>query len=81
MARKALSNQELEELIIYLDLNDNGALDTDEPTQVTSANGEYSFTDLEAGIYTVREVIPTGSSQTAPIEGQFVVELGAGEIV
>ena len=71
----------IEGVNIYLDLNGNEVLDANEPTQVTNANGEYSFTDLEAGTYTVREVIPSGSSQTAPTEGQFVVELGAGEIV
>ena len=64
---------------IYLDLNNNGELDTDEPVRLTDADGQYSFTDLEPGSYTVREVVPTGFTQTAPIDGQLTVDLAAGE--
>jgi hypothetical protein len=51
---------------IYLDLNQNGALDAGEPTQITGDNGEYRFTGLEAGTYVVREVVPEGFEQTYP---------------
>ncbi len=51
---------------IYLDLNQNGALDDDEPTQRTNSDGEYIFTGLEADTYIVREVNPTGFKQTYP---------------
>ncbi len=55
--------------VIYLDLNDNGILDVDgaiEPSALTNADGEYSFTGLEAGDYVVREVVPAGFEQTSP---------------
>ena len=71
----------IEGVSIYLDVNENGVLDADEPTQVTDANGLYSFADLVPGTYTVREVVPTGFSQTSPIEGQFTVEVTGGEVI
>ena len=60
---------------IYLDRNGNGQLDADEPTAVTiedpaatplNKTGTYTFTDLDAGIYVVREVVPEGFTQTYP---------------
>ena len=71
----------IEGVNIYLDINNNGELDTNEPVQETDANGQYSFTDLEPGSYTVREIVPEGFTQTAPIDGQLTVDLAAGEIV
>ena len=71
----------IEGVNIYLDLNNNGELDTDEPVRVTDADGQYSFTDLEPGSYIVREVVPAGFTQTAPIDGQLTVDLVAGETV
>jgi len=50
---------------IYLDLNDNGDLDG-EPNQLTPENGSYSFTDLSAGTYVVREVPKDGWDQKLP---------------
>ena len=71
----------LEGVTIYLDLNDNGELDDNEPSQVTDENGEYSFTGLEAGSYIVREVVPDNSTQTTPIDGQFTIDLEQGDVV
>ncbi|MCA9085082.1 MAG: matrixin family metalloprotease, partial [Planctomycetaceae bacterium] len=65
---------------IYLDLNHNGAFDNTpveflttgfgvpgvEPSVITDANGNYLFTEVPAGDYTVREVVPRGYSQTYP---------------
>lgn len=65
---------------IYLDLDNNGTLDEDEPTQVTDENGQYVFEGLQAGTDTVRELVPDGSTQTLPIDGQYTFELGEGEI-
>ena len=53
---------------IYLDDNQNGQLDADEQSTVTDANGEYSFSDLISGTYTVAEVAQPGWQQTYPQE-------------
>ncbi len=61
---------------VYLDLNNNGLLDTNEPTQITASDnpntleidetGQYRFTNLTPGTYIVREVVPEGYKQTFP---------------
>ena len=59
----------------YLDLNNNGSLDTGEPRRHTSGSstdpcvineGAYEFSGLLPGIYTVRNDIPKGWDQTYP---------------
>ncbi len=57
----------LEDWEIFLDLNNNGVLDDGEPSQLTDANGQYAFTNLDAGSYTVAEVLQPGWTQTSPI--------------
>ncbi len=52
---------------IYLDANQNHKLDQGEIAVVTDANGNYAFTDLEAGTYTVAEVMQNGWQQTNPV--------------
>jgi len=56
---------------VYLDANDNGALDTGEQSLVTDANGRGAFTNLEPGNYVVREVPQAGFSATTPDRVQF----------
>ena len=51
---------------VYLDLNQNGRNDVDEPQTVTDADGRYSFVDLTPGTYTVTELLPAGYRQTFP---------------
>jgi len=52
---------------IFLDLNDNGVFEeANEPHQTTNEQGHYRFSDLEAGTYVVREVVPAGYQQTYP---------------
>ena len=61
---------------VYLDLNDNEQLDAAEPVQTTAADnpntadvdetGRYSFTELAPGQYSVRQVVPTGYTETSP---------------
>ena len=70
---------------IYLDENNNGVLDEGEPLQVTATDnpdtsdidetGQYEFSDLSAGVYTVREVVPEGYEQTFPV----TTEANAGD--
>ncbi|MCZ8036898.1 MAG: DUF4114 domain-containing protein [Microcystis sp. LE17-20A] len=62
---------------VYLDLNDNEFLDQGEPFQVTAEDdpntqnidetGRYEFNYLQPGTYVVREIVPDGYIQTAPI--------------
>ncbi|MEQ8958979.1 MAG: SdrD B-like domain-containing protein, partial [Coleofasciculus sp. C2-GNP5-27] len=49
---------------IFIDANDNGSLDAGETNTTTDSHGNYSFTDLTAGNYTIREVQQTGWQQT-----------------
>ena len=51
---------------IYLDLNNNGALDAGEPSDVTDATGAYRIDGLPPGSYSVAEVLQSGWIQTAP---------------
>jgi hypothetical protein len=66
----------LEGVTIYLDLNNNGIFDSNEPFQTTAVDdpvtttidetGTYTFSNLQPGTYTVREVVPSGYIQTYP---------------
>jgi len=51
---------------IFLDLNDNGVREENEPRQITNEQGRYIFSGLEAGTYVVREVVPADYQQTYP---------------
>ncbi len=51
---------------IYLDANNNGMLDAGETSTTTDSNGNYSFPNLDAGTYTVREVVPPTWFQSLP---------------
>lgn len=51
---------------VYLDLNNNGQRDALDPTTFTDLDGRYEFTNLEEGIYTVRQTLSDGDRQTAP---------------
>ena len=64
---------------IYIDTNNNGSFDEGEPSQETDDDGEYVFEGLAAGTYTVREVVPDGSTPTTPEE--FTITLSEGEAV
>ncbi len=60
---------------VYLDINNNGGLDAGEPTTSSSSDlyytpgineaGNYSFTHLARGTYTVRELVPDSLSATS----------------
>ncbi|MTJ32622.1 S8 family serine peptidase, partial [Aphanizomenon sp. UHCC 0183] len=51
---------------IYLDTNTNGQLDNGEISTITDTTGNYQFTNLRPGIYTVAEVQQPGWKQTFP---------------
>lgn len=49
---------------------------------VTGADGNFTFSNVPAGSYTVSETVPAGFQQTAPAApGTFAVTLTAGQIV
>ncbi|HQY88575.1 MAG TPA: SdrD B-like domain-containing protein, partial [Tepidisphaeraceae bacterium] len=52
--------------VIYIDADNDGTLDTGEQQTQTDANGDYSLAGLAAGTYRVRQVLPSGWSQTFP---------------
>jgi hypothetical protein len=64
---------------LFLDKNKNGILDIGEPSTTTDANGNFHFTNLGAGAYRVREIIPSGYRTTSPA-GYFDVTVPAGGI-
>ncbi|MCA9175933.1 MAG: tandem-95 repeat protein [Planctomycetales bacterium] len=45
---------------VYVDLNNNGALDAGEPQRVTGVDGAYAFENIRAASYRVTEMIPDG---------------------
>jgi|FLYL01.1.fsa_nt_gi hypothetical protein len=72
----------VEDVTVYLDLDDDGTLDPDEPTTVTDTDGSYSFAGLVSGLWVVREVIPAGYTQTFPTavdDGEHRVLLAPGD--
>ncbi|HEX4795962.1 MAG TPA: choice-of-anchor Q domain-containing protein [Humisphaera sp.] len=64
---------------VYLDLNHNGKLDTGDKSTTTDINGNWSFTGLAAGTYTVRVVPIAGIAATTPAGGVLTVTLSAGQ--
>ena len=56
----------LQDITLYLDLNQNQFLDNGEPVTITDVNGEYSFQNLPPNTYILREISPTGFTPTTP---------------
>ncbi|MGH9176330.1 MAG: Ig-like domain-containing protein, partial [Vicinamibacterales bacterium] len=52
---------------MYIDANNNGQLDSSEISTTTDTNGEYEFTNLPAGQYTIKEVLQDGWNRTNPL--------------
>jgi hypothetical protein len=51
---------------VYVDSNNNGSLDAGEPHTLSALDGAYRFHNLPAGTVTVRMVVPSGWTATAP---------------
>ena len=69
---------------VYLDVNDNGSLDTGEPSRVTAVDdlataedetGSYRFDGLGVGEHVVRQVVPAEDIATAPVDPDNVFNL------
>jgi hypothetical protein len=72
----------LQDWKIYIDANDNGQWDAGEQYDLTDPNGDYAFTDLVPGSYTVAEVVQVEWQQTFPGgDGTHPVMVGEGEVV
>ncbi len=74
---------------VYIDSNDNGVLDTGEITTTSSGSGsvfvgggQYVFSGLNAGTYTIRTQTPAGMRLTTPLtnDGGHTIFLESGEI-
>ncbi|WP_417731668.1 DUF4347 domain-containing protein [Rosistilla oblonga] len=66
---------------VYIDSNSNGTRDGGEPSEVTDANGAYSFIELVASTYNIHvepSSLPAGSVLSKGDSG-YNVSLGAGE--
>ncbi|QDT51611.1 Calx-beta domain protein [Symmachiella dynata] len=56
--------------VVYLDINGNGVRDVaDEPFTTTNAQGEYEFTNLLPGTYTVAVEYPDGTDRVQTFPG------------
>ena len=61
---------------VWLDLDNDGVKDSNEPYKVPDASGNFTFGNLTAGVlYHVRDVIPTGWYNVKPSSGEINVTL------
>ena len=67
---------------IYLDINNNGRADFNEPSTLTNGQGNYIFVNLPPGTYQVREVQQPNFRQTTPNPAPITITSGtnAGNI-
>lgn len=63
---------------VFIDSNDNGVVDLDEPQTGTDPNGVFHFKTLAAGTHVVRVSPPAHWQFTEPSNGRAVFTLGAG---
>lgn len=49
---------------VYLDLNENGIVDANEPIAITNEFGEFGFTNVLPGTYRVLPIVPPGFAST-----------------
>jgi serine-aspartate repeat-containing protein C/D/E len=66
---------------VYLDNNNDGSFDSGDTSVTTSSTGTYSFSGLAAGTYYLREVVPSGYTQTSPTSSPTAITLSAGQSV
>ncbi len=72
------SDSSLAGVTVFIDSNNNGALDAGEPTATTNASGAYSFTGLANGTYTVRQLQLGGVILSAPAAGSYSLTVAGG---
>jgi hypothetical protein len=64
--------------VIYVDYNDNGSRDSDEPSATTDASGNYTLSNVDPGTYTVREESQSGWTCSAPSDCSYSQTFAAG---
>ncbi|MDB5318651.1 MAG: Cna B-type [Phycisphaerales bacterium] len=62
---------------IFIDANGNGRLDTGERTTLTNVGGGFVFYNVAPGAFTLREVVPSGWTQTTVNPAAVVMATGA----
>ncbi|WP_333067373.1 MULTISPECIES: SdrD B-like domain-containing protein [unclassified Microcoleus] len=73
------SEPPMENVRIYIDANNNGQLDEGDTSTLTDRNGEYRFTNLQPGLYRIREERANGPG-TEPLEKDFPQSTPPGNI-
>ncbi|HUY31900.1 MAG TPA: peptidylprolyl isomerase [Pirellulales bacterium] len=53
---------------VFINKDGTGVPDANNPSTTTDANGNYSFSGLAAGTFTVQEVLPAGKTLTTPTQ-------------
>src|SRR5258708_23133094 len=66
-------------ITVFLDTAGTGVLQAGDPQAVTNSAGQFSFTGLTAGSYSVREVVPAGdvATKAEPVTGSIASGLAA----
>ena len=59
----------LSKVTVYLDVNNNKKIDTNEKSTTTDGAGNFSFSNVAPGAYIIRQIVPAGMSQTSPAQG------------
>lgn len=66
---------------VWLDIDNDGKLDANEPKVLTGSNGTFEFKNLAAGKVYARTVLPTGVKQTNPKSNfALTATLTAGQV-
>lgn len=68
-------------VIVYLDINNDGKLGLGEPAQVTDSKGRYAFQVADGVTYTLRQAEIAGWQPTSPTEGGYTVTGVTGEVI
>jgi hypothetical protein len=76
---KDLDELGVADILIYIDLNDDGVLNLGESVVATDQFGYYKISHVVPGRYVVREFVPDGSSQTFPSTGAHTVTVISGQ--
>src|SRR5581483_274548 len=66
---------------VYLDLNNDGVRQSNEPELIANNSGVYTFTGLLPGVYHVRPTTAQSWTQTAPAGGAQIVNAISGQTI